>query len=122
MAQNPMQMAAGLMGRSPFAKKMLPTQTEPMGGMPAAMPMGVNPQASGFGYNPPRDPRSGPRPQTGIPPMYPDPMPTKDPMVANTPPIVGEPPVVANTPPIMNNPFHPWHGTKKKKPITAYNT
>ena len=61
MAQNPMQMAAGLMGR------------------PIVNPM---------------------------------------PPVATTPPIVMDPHGHGGPSPMEN----PWHPTKKKKPITAYNT
>jgi hypothetical protein len=125
MAQNPMQMAAGLMGRSPYAKRFQMGQ-QGQHGVTAS-------RGTGFGYNPPglpsgeiRPPKNPPLAQT--PPII---EPVKQPPIAQTPPIVNPMPPVATTPPIVMDPHgqggpspteNPWHPTKKKKPITAYNT
>lgn len=121
MAQNPLQNAMRLMGRSPFAKRLQ---------------MGHDATASrgtGFGYNPPGLPHGDIRPTKNPPVAETPPIvePVKQPPVAQTPPIVNPMPPVATTPPIVMDPHgqggpspmeNPWHPTKKKKPITAYNT
>jgi len=107
MADNPIQQIAGMMGRSPFAKKMMPQQGAQGSGMPPAMPFGYNPQAPSFGYNPPT-PGDVLRPQTHQP----------SPFGYNPPPPMFDPPML---PPGHSGPMHTV-GPKKKKPITAYNT
>lgn len=111
MAQNPLRNALGIMGKSPFAQQFQPT------GIGQHVPTRQPPRKPPFGYAPP-----------GMP-LPADPM--KPPVVAETPPIVNPMPPVATTPPIVMDPHgpggpspmeNPWHPTKKKKPITAYNT
>jgi hypothetical protein len=123
MAQNPMQQAAGLMGRSPFAKRFQMGHMGQMGQMnqrgpiPPAMPFGYNPQATPQGTSLPPEPIKPPI-INETPPII---DPPKPPVVNETPPIIDppKPPVINETPPIINNPWHPWH--PKKKPVTAYN-